>query len=32
MGSEDEAKKAVEDLLADIGVPGAIQDVHRLSD
>jgi hypothetical protein len=32
MESEDEAKKAVEDLLADIGIPGAIQDARRLSD
>lgn len=31
-GSEDEAKEAVESLLAEIGVPGAIQDASRLSD
>jgi hypothetical protein len=32
VGSEEEAKKAVGDLLADIGIPGTIQDVRRLSD
>lgn len=31
VGSEDEAREAVESLLADIGVPGGIQDVRRLS-
>jgi hypothetical protein len=30
--SGDEAKKAVEALLAEIGVPGAVQDVRRLGD
>jgi hypothetical protein len=32
VGSGDEAKKAVEGLLADVGVPGAVQDASRLGD
>lgn len=32
VSSEDEAKEAVESLLSEVGVPGAIQDASRLSD